>query len=140
MEYYEEFGNDFLNIINDEKQWKKENTISSFICKLNNIELFQTKYIYKTGKKCKHILKKKCKGEFLFPIILSINRLNDNLLDIEEIVEDKLITSFEKCNIPKCNEYYRFEFRQTWSFLYIILDYLYKDLNTTKCIDVKKAN
>ena len=137
-DYYETFGKDFLDIKKNDKEWKVQNTISSFVSKLSNIEIFKTKYLYKTGKKCRHNLRKNCKGEFLFPIILSINRLNDYLNDLEDIIHDKLITPFEKCNIPKCEEKYRYEFIQTCEFLFIILDYLYKDLNNNKNINVKK--
>ena len=138
--YYENFGKDFLEIKKDDKESKVQNTISSFVSKLSNIEIFKTKYCYKTGKKCRHNLRKNCKGEFLFPIILSINRLNDYLKDLEEIVEDKLISSFEKCNISKCEEKYIYEFKQTCEFLFIILDYIYKDLNNNKNIKIKKKS
>ena len=70
LEYYQKFGNDFLNIKNDDKEWKKENTISSFISKLANINCFQTKYVYKTGKKCRHILKKIVKENSYSPLFL----------------------------------------------------------------------
>ena len=40
--------------------------------------------------------------------------------------------------MPKCNEYYRYEFKHTCEFLFIILDYLYKDINNSNSIKVKE--
>ena len=75
----------------------KENTISSFISKLADFECFQSKYIYKSGKKCRHTLKNNSEEEFLFPIVFSINRLDDKSSDFEELINEKLISSFQKC-------------------------------------------
>ena len=108
------------------------------ISKLADIECFQSKYIYKTGKKCRHTLKKNSKGEFLFPIVFSINSSNGKSSDFEELVNEKLVSSFQKCNMAKCNEYYRYEFKHSREFLFFILDYLNKDLNNSNSIKVKE--
>ena len=57
---------------------------------------------------------------------------------IEGIIRDKLISPFKKCNNSKCEEIYRYEFNQKCDFLFIILVYLYKDLNNSKNIKVKE--
>ena len=129
---------DFLNIINNVKEWKVENTVSSIINKLNDINIFKTIYTYKTGLKCGHTLRKKYKADFIFPILLSINRLNEKLRNIEDIIHDKLITFSEKCHNQNCRETYRYEFKQTSEFLFIILDYLYKDLNNINNKKIKE--
>ena len=43
-DYYENYGLDFLNIINNVKEWKVENTVSSIVNKLNDINIFKTNY------------------------------------------------------------------------------------------------
>ena len=40
--------------------------------------------------------------------------------------------------MPKCNEYYRLEFKNTCEILFIILDYLYKELNSINTIIVEE--
>ena len=119
-------------------EWKNKNIISSFINKLNQIEIFKTTYIYKKDKKCKHLLKKSHKGIKDFPIMISINKLKDAIHNIEEIFKDKLITFSEKCNIPTCKPRYGIEFKDTAEFVFIILDYLYKDLNNINNVKIKQ--
>ena len=137
-EYYDNYESDFLNIKNDIKEWKVENTLSSVVNKLIDINIFKTIYAFKTGVKCNHTLRKKYKDDFTFPILLSINRLNEKLRNIEDIIHDKLITFSEKCHNQKCRETYRYEFKQTSEFLFIILDYLYKDLNNNNNKKIKE--
>ena len=137
-DYYENYSLDFLNIINDVKEWKVENAVSSIVNKLSDINIFKTIYTYKTGLKCGHTLRKKYKADFIFPILLSINRLNEKLSDIDDIIHDKIITFSEKCYNPNCKETYRYEFKQTSQFLFIILDYLYKDLNNNNNKKIKE--
>ena len=79
-DYYEIFNQDFLKIKNDKNEWKVYNTISSLLNKLRDIEIFTTIYIYKTGKNCKHNLRKNCKGTSIFPLNLNINGLNESYL------------------------------------------------------------
>ena len=69
---------------------------------------------------------------------MSINRLNEKLRNIEDIIHDKLITFSEKCHNQNCRETYRYEFKQTSEFLFIILDYLYKDLNNNNNKKIKE--
>ena len=66
-DYYENYSLDFLNIINDVKEWKVENAVSSIVNKLSDINIFKTIYTYKTGLKCGHTLRKKYKADFIFP-------------------------------------------------------------------------
>ena len=40
--------------------------------------------------------------------------------------------------MPKCNEFYRYEFKHICEFLFIILDYFYKALNDSNSIKVKE--
>ena len=40
--------------------------------------------------------------------------------------------------MSKCNDYYRYEFKHTSEFLFIILDYLNKALNKSNSIKVKE--
>ena len=79
----------------------------------------------------------KNKGLFTFPILLSINWLNDFLDSFEDIISNTLILCFDKCRNPKYSKNYSYIFSKTCDFLFVILDYLYKDLNSTKTITIK---
>ena len=59
---------------------------------------------------------KKNKGSFPFPILLSINRLNDFLDSFEDIISNTLISCFDKCRNPKCNKNYSYTFSKTCYF------------------------
>ena len=63
---------------------------------------------------------------------MSINRLNNFLDNIEDIISNNLISCVDICRNPKCNKKYSYSFTKTCDFLFVILDYIYKDLNKQK--------
>ena len=51
---------------------------------------------------------------------------------------NKIKAFYSSVEWKKCRETYRYEFKQTAEFLFIILDYLYKDLNNNNNKKIKE--
>jgi hypothetical protein len=57
LDIYKSFNIDFFNIVGNNKEWKRINTITSVFYYLNKINIFLTEYKYLPNKKCNHNLK-----------------------------------------------------------------------------------